>query len=81
MGSPVSCWGPAARGSELGTPGSTSLSLSQPLFLPASSLTGQEVREKSGSVCSSSWIGQLASSQGAGSPVSTPSDSQRDVLI
>lgn len=54
MGSPVSCWGPAARGSELGTPGSASLSLSQPLFLPASSLTAQEVREKSGS-----WIGQF----------------------
>ena len=81
MGSPVCCWGPAASGSELGTPGTTSLSLSQPLFLPPLSLTGQQVREKSGSVCSSTWTGQLAGSQGAGSPVSTLSDSQRDVLV
>lgn len=81
MGSRVSCWGPAASGSELGTPGTASLSLSQPLFLPPSSLTGQEVREKSGPVCSSTWTGQLAGSQGAGSLVSTPSDSQKDVLV
>ena len=81
MGSRVSCWGPAASRSELGTPGTPSLCLSQPLFLPPSSLTGQEVREKSGSVCSCAGTGQLAGSQGAGSPVSTPSDSQRDVLV